>query len=148
MKLYVLSSGELYVEKGFFWHFGTLEDTGKDYEPEMRILHSTQYFIDAPGAKIVFELGYRDEDFQKVVGFPHRMGPDGRYHKQEAEENPLAQLALIGVEAKDIDYVVISHLMSEHAGYLSHFADTKAKIIVQQKEYEYASRIGLPRRPG
>ena len=147
MRLYVMDGGQLYAEKGFFLHWGTEADTGKDYEPETLILQSTQYFIDHPKAKIVFELGYKDEEFQNVVGFPHRTGPGGRYHRQEADHNPVAQLAKIGVKPEDIDFVVISHLMSEHAGWLPGFAGTKAKIVVQENEYAYATRIGNPPRP-
>ena len=148
MKLYVLNGGQLYAEKGFFLHFGTDVDTGKDYVPETIIMQSTQYYIDHPKAKIIFELGYQDEDFQKVIGFPHRKGPGGRYHNQRADENPMAQLGKIVVKPEDIDFVVISHLMSEHAGWLSSFAGTKAQVIVQETEYEYASRIGTPPKPG
>ena len=148
MKLYVLNGGQLYAEKGFFLHWGTDADTGKDYVPETLILQSTQYLIDHPAGKILFELGYKDEEFRKVIGFPHRMGPEARYHKQEPDQNPVAQLAKIGVCPEDIDYVVLSHLMSEHAGWLPAFAGTKAKIVVQSKEYEYATTIGNPPRPG
>jgi N-acyl homoserine lactone hydrolase len=148
VKLYVLNGGQLYAERGFFLHWGTEADTDKDYVPETLILQSTQYFIDHPRAKIVFELGYKDEEFKNVIGFPHRMGPEARYHKQETDQNPLAQLAKIGVTPDDIDYVVLSHLMSEHAGWLPSFAGKKAKIVVQSKEYEYAARIGNPPRPG
>ena len=88
MRLYVLNGGELYAEKGFFWHFGTLEDTGKDYEPELRILHSTQYFIDHPKARILFELGFTNEEFSHVQGFPHRRGPDGATTNREPTRTP------------------------------------------------------------
>jgi N-acyl homoserine lactone hydrolase len=148
VKLYVLNGGQLYAEKGFFLHFGTEADTGKDYLPETLVLQSSQYFVDHPQAKILFDLGYKDEEFKKVIGFPHRMGPEARYHKQEPDENPLAQLAKVGVTVDDIDYVVLSHLMSEHAGWLPSFAGTRAKIVVQAKEYDYARRIGNPPPPG
>jgi glyoxylase-like metal-dependent hydrolase (beta-lactamase superfamily II) len=147
MKLYVLNGGQLFVEKGFFWHFGTIQDTGKDYEPETKILGSFQYYIDHPQAKILFEAGYDDADFSTFSGFPHRQGPGGKWSHQEPDENPVAQLAKIGVAVDDIDYVVVSHLMSEHVGWLPAFANTKARIVVQEKEYEYANRIGTPRRP-
>jgi len=148
MRLYVLNGGQLFVEKGFFWHFGTEADTGRDYEPEMKVLRSLQFYIDHPAAKIVFELGYDYADFSTFTGFPHRQGPGGEWCHQEADENPMAQLGKIGVSVEDIDYVVLSHLMSEHVGYLPFFAGTKAEIIVQQAEYDYANRIGTPRRPG
>ncbi len=147
MKLYVLNGGQLFVEKGFFWHFGTAEDNDKDYEPETRILRSLQFYIEHPEAKIVFELGYDNDDFSKFKGFPHRQGPGGMWSHQEPDENPVAQLKQIGVSVEDVDYVVLSHLMSEHVGWLPAFAGKKAEIIVQEKEFEYANRIGTPRRP-
>ena len=58
--------------------------------------------------------------------------------KQENDENPKAQLEKIGVSLDDIDYVIISHLMHEHAGYLPLFEGKKAKIVVQRRELEYA----------
>ncbi len=43
-----------------------------------------------------------------------------------------------------VSYAVLSHLMSEHAGWLPAFAGTRAKIVVQSKQYEYATTIGNP----
>jgi N-acyl homoserine lactone hydrolase len=148
MKLYVLDCGQLWTEEGFLKHFGTQELTGKPYEAGAFGIRSCQYFIDHPKAKIVFDLGYTLDDFRGFVGFPLRKGPEGTHFKQAPDQNPIAQLAKIGVKPEDIDYVVISHLMSEHAGYLPQFANTKAKIVVQEDEQEYASRIGVPPRPG
>lgn len=148
MKLYVLNGGRLWTERGFLSHFGTLDDTGKEYAPGSYEVRCSSYFIDHPQAKIVFDLGYKIEDFEQFAGFPHRRSPEGVHFAQGPDENPIAQLAKAGVGVEDIDYVVISHLMSEHAGWLPEFAGHKAKIVVQQKEYEYASRIGVPRQPG
>ena len=148
MKLYVLDCGQLWTEKGFLWHFGTQADTGKEYEAGPFGIRNCQYFIDHPKAKIVFDLGFTLEDFSKFVGFPHRSGPQGTHVLQAPDQNPIAQLAKIGIRPADIDYVVISHLMSEHVGYLPSFAGTKAKIVVQERERDYAERIGVPPRPG
>ena len=148
MKLHILNGGILYTEWAFHWHFGTVDETGQEHQASPYRVRNTQYFIDHPKAKIVFDLGFTLEDFQKFVGFPHRRGPEGTHAQQAPDENPLAQLALLGYKPDDIDYVVISHIMSEHAGWLPAFAGTKAKIIVQEKEYDYASRIGTPPIPG
>jgi N-acyl homoserine lactone hydrolase len=148
MRLYVLDCGQIWTEKGFLWHFGTQADTGKEYVAEPFGIRNCQYFIDHPKAKIVFDLGFTMEDWRGFVGFPHRKGPEGTHVKQAPDQNPVAQLAKIGVKPEDIDYVVISHLMSEHAGYLPYFAGTKAKIVVQEDERDYADRIGVPPRPG
>jgi len=110
-------------------------------------VRSTQFYIDHPKAKIIFELGWKYEDFMNATGFPQTTGPEGFRVRQLPNENPLAQMEAIGVKPEDIDYVVISHLMSEHAGWLPEFAGKKAQIIVQEKELEYASRLGVPPKP-
>jgi len=147
MKLYVLSCGRLWVERGFLLHYGTSKDTRKEYVAEALPISNTQYYIDHPEAKIVFDLGWTLEDFSVLIGFPQRRGPEGVFIKQEPGDNPVAQLEKIGVKIDDIDYVVISHLMLEHAGWLPVFAGKKAQIIVQYKEYEYAQRIGTYNPP-
>ncbi len=146
MKLYVLSSGQIYVEKAFIWHFGLNEDSGKEYVPESVCLATTQYYIEHPEAKILFDVGWKLEELAHP-GFPQRKSPEGWSTKQEPDENPVAQLEKIGVRIDDIDYVVISHLMTEHAGWLPLFAGKKAHIVVQQQEYDYARRIGSPNIP-
>jgi N-acyl homoserine lactone hydrolase len=148
MKLYVLNGGRMWTERGFLSHFGTQADTGKEYYTGSYCVRNCQYFIDHPKAKIVFDLGFTYELFSTLVGFPHRKGELGTHCIQEPHETPIAQLAQIGVKPEDVDYVIISHLMSEHAGYLPEFAGTKAKIIVQEDETDYATRIGTPPRPG
>jgi N-acyl homoserine lactone hydrolase len=139
-KLYVLSCGSLWVERGFLTHFATHPDRGPGpYEPSSLQISSTQYFIDHPQAKIVVDLGYTPrEDWEGWIRFPLRPNQEGITFKQEKDENPKAQLEKIGVNLDDIDYVIISHLMMEHAGYLSLFDGKKAKIIVQRAELEYA----------
>ena len=91
------------------------------------------------------DLGFTPEDYATRTGFPLRANEQGLRFKQKEDENPVAQLAKIGVSLDDIDYVVISHLMLEHAGYLPLFDGKKAKIVVQRKELEYAFANVNPR---
>ncbi len=142
MKLYILNCGRIYNERGFLLHWGTVKDTGKEYTPQAYLHSNNQYYIDHPEAKILFDTGWKKEELGRHEGFPQRRGPEGWFNKQEPDENPVAQLAKTGVKIDDIDYVVMSHLMNEHAAWLPSFAGKKAKIVVQQKEYEYAMRIG------
>lgn len=138
-KLYVLTCGTIWAERAFLTHFAS--DIGRSpgpYEPSPLPVVSTQYFIDHPQAKIVVDLGYTREDWEGKVRFPLRPNKEGIRFKQEKDENPKAQLERIGVKLDDIDYVIISHLMSEHAGYLPLFDGKKAKIVVQRAELEYA----------
>lgn len=144
-KLYVLTCGSTWVEHGFITHFGSYLDRGKPYESSSFQLANTQYFIAHPQAKILVDLGFTPEDFLPKVGFPLRANKDGIRFKQERDENPKAQLQKIGVRLDDIDYVIISHLMVEHAGYLPLFDGKKAKIVVQRKELEYAYANANPK---
>jgi N-acyl homoserine lactone hydrolase len=148
MKLFLLSCGRVFTEKGFLWHWGTSADNDRDYEPTAFEICNTQYFIDHPRGKVLFEAGY-DDLMYKGVGFPRRHrsdDPNAPLVTRQPDENPPAQLAKIGVSLDDIDYVVMSHLMTDHAGWLPAFAGKKARIIVQEKEFEYASRLGIPPR--
>lgn len=148
MKLYVLSCGEMWTERAFIWHFGTVEDSGKEYMPKAYCMRTSIYFINHPEVKILFDTGWKPEEMGRD-GFPGRRSPeDGWTTHQAADENPSAQLRKCGINLDDIDYVVMSHLMNEHAGWLPEFAGKKARIIVQQKEYEYARRIGVPLHAG
>jgi len=137
-KLYVLTCGSLWVEKAFFTHFGSHLDSGNIYKPSAFQLASTQYFIQHPEASILVDTGYHPDDYADRVGFALRPNMDGLRFKQEEDQNPQAQLGKIGVSLDDVDYVVISHLMLEHAGYLFLFEGKKAQILVQRKELEYA----------
>ena len=133
MRLYSLSCGQSYVDKAFIWHFGSRDDSGKEYVPESIHMAISQFYIDHPDAKILVDTGWKPGDLGSG-GFPQRMGPEGWFAKQEDDENPVAQLEKIGVKLDDIDYVIMSHLHSEHAGWLPDFAGKKAKVILQQRE--------------
>lgn len=141
-KLYVLSNGHMWVERGFLYHFGSQKDTGKAYEPGSFCISNCSYFIDHPAAKIILDLGFKTQDFDKLKGFPMRRNEEGLTYKQSPDENPKSQLEKIGVSIDDLDYVVISHLMLEHDAWLPLFKGKKARIIVQRKELEYAYANG------
>ena len=116
--------------------------------PERVCFSSLQYYIDHPEAKILFDAGWKLEEFGDWKGFPQRRGSEGYGVKQETDENPVAQLGKLGVKIDDIDYVIMSHLMCDHAGWLPVFAGKKAQVVVQQQEYDYAQRVGIPHIPG
>jgi glyoxylase-like metal-dependent hydrolase (beta-lactamase superfamily II) len=139
-KLYVLSNGRMWIEKGFVYLYGGKEDSGKPYEPKALEISNSSYFIDHPKAKILFDLGWTVEDFGQPLfqGFPMRANEEGLTIKQAPDENPKSQLEKIGVSIDDIDYVVISHLFVDHDGWLPLFRGKKARIIVQRREFEYA----------
>ena len=119
MKLYVLNCGQVCDEKAFLWHFGSKEDTGKEYLSEVFQHMKSIYFIDHPEAKLLFDTGWKFEDFNKHMGFPNRRCHEGWTCKQEPDENPVAQLEKVKVSIDDIDYVVIILWKNMPAGYRS-----------------------------
>lgn len=50
-----------------------------------------------------------------------------------------ARLRQLGLEAGDIDILIMSHLHFDHAGNLRTFAGTGARLICNDKEYEFAT---------
>jgi glyoxylase-like metal-dependent hydrolase (beta-lactamase superfamily II) len=55
------------------------------------------------------------------------------------EEEIGPQLKAMGISSKDIRWLVMTHLHTDHAGGLSHFPDTE--ILVSREEYEAASGL-------
>ena len=60
------------------------------------------------------------------------------YDKVSEDEYLDSRLKQIGVAPGDIDFVVLSHLHFDHAGNVSMFKDTKAKLVVSDVEKEFA----------
>ncbi|WP_338598974.1 N-acyl homoserine lactonase family protein [Sulfolobus tengchongensis] len=78
--------------------------------------------------KILFDTG---PDIRKKYPIMTRL------NTTQTERNLLYnQLKLIGLEIKDIDLVVVSHLHYDHAGFLAEFKRTP--ILVQKDELRYA----------
>ena len=70
MKLDVMNGGILCTEWAFHWHFGTQDMSGTEHVAGPYRVRSTQFYIDHPKAKIIFELGWKYEDFMNATGFP------------------------------------------------------------------------------
>jgi N-acyl homoserine lactone hydrolase len=80
---------------------------------------------------------------QQVIG--EYQGPGNRRITHRVGEGDAVeqQLALLGLEAKDIRYVVCSHFDPDHAGHLASFVG--AEIFVQRRLYQAAIRGEVPR---
>jgi len=58
----------------------------------------------------------------------------------EEEEEIGPQLAALGFSVRDVRWVVLTHMHTDHAGGLYHFPDTE--ILVTRKEYQMAKSLG------
>jgi glyoxylase-like metal-dependent hydrolase (beta-lactamase superfamily II) len=87
------------------------------------------YIETAAGIKILYDTGC-SPDYKNTWGLINDFLPYVR------ESFMVDQLKKMGVAPGDIDYVIMSHLHYDHAGGLSSFRGTKAKIIVQKAEVQ------------
>ena len=81
------------------------------------------YLIEHPKGRVLVDTGenYERRDENAIM---------------EESDSIIAQLAKLGYTPDDIDYVVISHLHQDHAGYLSDFPN--AKILIRKAELQAA----------
>lgn len=87
-------------------------------------LVSTIWYIDGPKEKIIVDTGASAETIAS--------------HGWETEQisTPEDALAKVGLKPEDIDIVIMTQLHLDHVEYAGLF--TNARIIVQQKEYDFA----------
>ncbi len=121
MRLYCFDGGRITWPQGNFTHlhgWGTF-----------RSIPIPFFLIDHPEGKVLFETGmHSDVATDPVVhyGETRARNLDPRMKPEQAVER---QLATLGVKPKDIRYVIISALFSDHAGGMQVFPD--ATFIIQ-----------------
>jgi glyoxylase-like metal-dependent hydrolase (beta-lactamase superfamily II) len=126
-RLYVFSSGTLKSTKSKF----ALEvGVGEPFEVPV-----PYFLLDVDGTKVLIDAG----NSPGVVEDPRGTWGniiDVYYPVMSEEQKPVNALAALGIQATDVDYILISHLHLDHAGSLRAFP--KAKVIVQLPELRYA----------
>lgn len=98
------------------------------------------YLVEHPEGTVLFDTGVSNEMAQD----PESYGQHGAPHMvdfvrgldTDESRMPTAQLADVGYEPGDVDYVVMSHLHTDHAGNMTAFPD--AEFLVQADELQYA----------
>lgn len=132
MKLYVMKDGDLQMPRLVLANRGHSFDLHNREMLADRIKSPCPYYlIEHPDGNILYDTGNTTH-----VTYP-----------VPEEEHPLNTLAELGLEPKDIRYVVCSHLHRDHTGWLRCFTDSE--IIVDEAEYRTAERIfktGVPEK--
>ncbi|HEY0920416.1 N-acyl homoserine lactonase family protein [Devosia sp.] len=128
MRLYCFDGGRCIWPQGNFTQY-----IGWDQKMPIPIPF---FLIDHPKGKILFETGMHPNLAVDPVG---HLGPYimSKFNPQMTPEQAVVpQLAKIGVEPKDIKYVILSVLFPDHAGGMEFFPD--ATFIVQLRELQDA----------
>jgi glyoxylase-like metal-dependent hydrolase (beta-lactamase superfamily II) len=113
-----------------------LTDPGEAYEAACPF-----YLIEHPEGLVVVDTGLSHEMLddpagygQHGAGFMEAFLPAIEYGP---ETHPEAQLEAAGYAPEEVDYVVMTHLHSDHAGHIDTFPD--AEFLVQTRELRYAN---------
>ncbi|MEB5898732.1 AhlS family quorum-quenching N-acyl homoserine lactonase [Staphylococcus arlettae] len=138
MKIYVLDNGRMKMDKNLMIANANQATLDAPNAPnEMHEFPIYTVFIDHPDAKILFDTACN----------PNAMGEKGRWISATQKAFPYFadeschlpnRLEQIGVDPKEVDFVVASHLHLDHAGCLEYF--TNATIIVHDDELSGAMK--------
>lgn len=121
-KIYILDGGLARVEDGSIYSPGTNVDVPMT-------LSCNAYLVRHRGTWILWDTGTPDDLFSEPGGKVVAHGIRGIVVRTIA-----SQLSAIGVNPKDVGYLLLSHAHYDHAGNCGLF--TNAKWIVQRAEYE------------
>ena len=119
--LYALQNGFIgFEQNGLFYG---------DRSPERVRIPVPCYLVQAADTTILFDTGLSPRAVPGLV----RTDPLARFSD---EDLLVHRLDSIGLEPRDVDMVVLSHLHFDHAGGAALF--TSSELVVQQDEYAYA----------
>lgn len=102
------------------------------------LLPVSAYLIKHPKGLVLIDTGWHTDvrkDQKKYIGWPHYKAFKAMLPENQAIDE---QLALIGILPKDIDYVVLSHLDTDHVSGL-HLVKEAKNILVSQPEFDAAN---------
>ncbi len=147
IKIHVLHTGEVCVSPGLPYHddkvksplqLGILSPYGRKNRIWIPV---SCYLIEHPKGLILFDTGwsremspngeYDKKAQKKHLGFMHYCLNQGRVPMGETAAE---QLAKRGIRPEDIDYVILSHMHSDHASALRSFKNAK-RILLSEEEY-------------
>lgn len=98
------------------------------------------YLVDHPEGLVVVDTGLSHD----MLDAPAEYGQHGADHMEAflpvidygPEHHPRARLEDAGYAPEEVDYVVMTHLHSDHAGHVDTFPD--AEFLIQREELRYA----------
>jgi N-acyl homoserine lactone hydrolase len=142
MKIHAIQTGTVAVTRA--WREGVGHGTG-------RLLHTIldrewteplpiyTFAIEHPEGVIVVDTGEDARASQR--SYFARWHPGLRAFREwvEPEEEIGPQLKRLGIQPRDVRWVVMTHLHTDHAGGLHHFPDNE--ILVTRRELEFASGL-------
>jgi N-acyl homoserine lactone hydrolase len=137
VQIYALSCGALEFDRSLFFPAA---------EPGVDItMPVSSFLVVHPAGKLIFDTGvHRDARTDPARRLGKRVASLFRLHARE-DEDPVGQLALLGLRPDDIRYVVNSHFHFDHCGCNASFP--RATFLVQKSELQAARAVGSRYNP-
>jgi N-acyl homoserine lactone hydrolase len=86
---------------------------------------------------VLVDTGYKPRTFGELEN------PQNGFIQVSEDQLIVNQLARLGIEPDDIQYLVVTHLDPDHAGFIDAFR--RSEIVVQRKHMEFAKTSEEPR---
>lgn len=142
IKVHIIHTGTVIVDEALPYHHDTdspIAWTGFLRGKKHRItLPVSVYLIEHPKGLVLIDTGWHtDNRKHQLRNLKHQWFAN----KADLPEGQAVheQLAKLGYQPSDIDYVILSHLHCDHADGLRHVKEAK-QILVSQEEWDSASR--------
>lgn len=142
IEIHILHCGQVQVDEAIPFKEKTLNPlalAGLFRSPKHQLLLPVSaYLIKHPKGLVLIDTGWHTDvrkDQKKYIGWPHYEAFKAMLPENQAINE---QLALMGILPKDIDYVVISHLDTDHVSGL-HLVKEAKNILVSRQELDVAN---------
>ena len=143
MKVHILHTGNVYIDKALAYKERALHPmpyTGwlRGKANKMWVPVSS-YLIEHPQGLILVDTGWHEEmrfDQKKHLG---RLAYSMYRGKLSEGESIIEQLNNLGIKSNDLDFVLLTHLHSDHVSGLKHLLDAK-KILTSELEWKAANK--------
>ncbi|MFC7371109.1 N-acyl homoserine lactonase family protein [Fictibacillus iocasae] len=143
MKVHVWHTGSVYIDQALAFQENSLHPLpysgwlrGKS---KKRWVPVSSYFIEHPKGRILVDTGWHEEIRTNQKKHLGRLAYSMFQGKLNKGESVLEKLTNYGIKSHDIDYVLLTHLHSDHVSGLKHVKDAK-KILTSELEWKAANK--------
>ncbi|GGH86533.1 glyoxylase-like metal-dependent hydrolase (beta-lactamase superfamily II) [Pullulanibacillus pueri] len=143
MRVHILHTGRVYIDRSLAYREKSLHPapyTGWFRGKEKKLwVPVSSYLIEHSKGTVLVDTGWHEE----IRVNPRRHLGSFAYSMFKGElpkgDSIAEQLQRLGIKTKDIDYVILSHMHSDHVSGLRHVQDAK-KILTSEMEWRAAQK--------
>ncbi|WP_067727721.1 N-acyl homoserine lactonase family protein [Oceanobacillus damuensis] len=143
MKVHIIHTGKVYIDKALAYNEKNLHPmpyTGwlRGEETKMWVPVSS-YLIEHPKGLILVDTGWHEEMRTNQKKHLGRLAYSMYRGELPEGDSIMDKLNTLGIKSNDIDFVLLTHLHSDHVSGLKHLLDAK-KILTSELEWKAANK--------